>query len=83
MFPKSRVRMLFLLFLSIFYIPAWVFLGFWFIQQLSSGFGVLGMTGTDAGGIAWWAHIGGFAFGLLMGYIFRQGFITDRHIRFR
>lgn len=81
MFPKSRVRMLFILF--ILYIPAWVFLGFWFFQQLSSGFEVLGMSAEDAGGVAWWAHIGGFAFGLLMGYIFRQQFVTDRHIRFR
>ncbi len=83
MFPKSRVRMLFLLFFTVFYIPAWVFLGLWFVQQLSSGLGMLGMSGQDAGGIAWWAHIGGFAFGLLSGYYYREQFITDRHIRLR
>ncbi|TNE49105.1 MAG: rhomboid family intramembrane serine protease [Bacteroidetes bacterium] len=83
MFPRSRVRMLFILFFGIFYIPAWVFLGFWFVQQLSSGLGVLGLSGADAGGVAWWAHIGGFVFGLLSGYYYRQRFVTDREIRFR
>ena len=82
MFPKSRVRMVFILFLSAFYIPAWVFLGFWFLLQLSSGYQVLGMAEIDAGGVAWWAHIGGFVFGLLMGAVFRQRFVTDRNIRY-
>ena len=81
MFPKSRVRMLFLLFFAIIYIPAWVFLGFWFIQQLISGMGVLGASGTNAGGVAWWAHIGGFVFGLVSGYYYRQRYRTDRHVR--
>ncbi|MBK8969731.1 MAG: rhomboid family intramembrane serine protease [Lewinellaceae bacterium] len=83
MFPKSQVRMLFIFFFVVFYIPAWVFLGFWFIQQLSSGYGVLGMTDVDAGGVAWWAHIGGFVFGLLTGAVFRRHYVTERHIRFR
>ncbi len=83
MFPKSRVRMFFLLFFTVFYIPAWVFLGIWFAQQLSSGLGVLGMSAADAGGIAWWAHIGGFAFGLLSGYYYRVQYLTDRYIRMK
>jgi membrane associated rhomboid family serine protease len=72
MFPHSRVKMLFLIFFTIFYIPAWVFLGFWFVQQAMSGMNALGMTGEDAGGVAWWAHIGGFVFGLLAGLLFRR-----------
>lgn len=80
MFPKSRVRMLFLLFFTVIYIPAWVFLGFWFVQQLSSGLGVLGLSATDAGGIAWWAHIGGFVFGLFAGFRYRHRFLTDRQV---
>jgi membrane associated rhomboid family serine protease len=71
MFPKSQIKMIFLIFFNIFYIPAWVFLGFWFAQQLFSGFSELGMGGGEGGGVAWWAHIGGFAFGLLWGYLFR------------
>lgn len=42
-------------------IPAVVFLGLWFVFQLLSGFGSIGGTG---GGVAFWAHIGGFAAGL-------------------
>lgn len=80
MFPKSRVRMLFLLFFTVIYIPAWVFLGFWFVQQLSSGLGVLGLSATDAGGIAWWAHIGGFVFGLVAGFRYRDKFLSDRYV---
>ena len=68
--------MLFLLFLSVFYIPAWVFLGFWFAQQLAAVMG----SGADAGGVAWWAHIGGFVFGLVAGMYFRDRFVTGRHV---
>ena len=70
MFPKSRIRILILLFFTVFYIPAWVFLGFWFIQQLASGLGVLGMSAEGTGGIAWWAHIGGFAAGVVLVKLF-------------
>jgi len=45
-------------------IPAFVYLGLWFLSQLSSVLVNLGAAG-DFGGIAWWAHIGGFAFGAL------------------
>jgi membrane associated rhomboid family serine protease len=79
MFPKSRVKMFFILFFNVFYIPAWVFLGFWFAQQLTSGFGVFDVTGESGGNVAWWAHIGGFAFGLVAGFIFRQMYVTSHH----
>ncbi len=75
MFPKSRVRMLLLLFFIVFYVPSWVFLGIWFVQQLMSGVGALGMSAEDAGGVAWWAHIGGFAFGLASGIFFKRRFM--------
>ena len=76
MFPGSRVKMLFLLFFMVFYIPSWVFLGIWFIQQAMSGIGTLGMMAEDGGGVAWWAHIGGFVFGLLIGLFFRNKYKT-------
>jgi membrane associated rhomboid family serine protease len=44
-------------------IPALIFLGFWFISQLFSGWLALG--GADMSGVAWWAHVGGFVFGIL------------------
>ena len=81
MFPRSRIKMFLLLFFAVFYVPAWVFLGVWFGQQLSSGLGVLGMSGTDAGGVAWWAHIGGFAFGVLAGFYYRRRFVSESALR--
>ena len=73
MFPKSRVKVLVIYLFSAFYVPAILFLGFWIVQQLVSGFASLGPVTADTAGTAWWAHIGGFVFGLLAGFIFRQG----------
>ncbi len=70
MFPKSRIKLLILIFFRTFRIPAFVFLGFWIIQQLYSGVG--SQIAPGEGGTAWWAHIGGFAFGVLMGFFFRS-----------
>jgi len=69
MFPKSRVKMIAIVF-GVFYIPAFLFLLFWIGQQLFSGFGSLG--GAAGGGVAWWAHIGGFVFGLVMGWVYKD-----------
>lgn len=76
MFPGSRVKMFFLLFFIVFYVPSWVFLGIWFVQQAISGMGVLGAPAETSGGIAWWAHIGGFVYGVLAGFSFRKKFNT-------
>jgi len=65
LFPRARVASLVPIFFifTIVELPAYIFLGFWFITQLFSGW--LSLQGADVGNIAWWAHIGGFAFGLL------------------
>jgi len=68
MFPSSRIKMLVVYFFKSFHIPALLFLGFWIAQQIFSGFMGLGGTG---GGVAWWAHIGGFVFGAIAGYFGR------------
>jgi membrane associated rhomboid family serine protease len=48
-------------------IPAMVFIGLWFVVQFLSGVGSLGAAGAGAsGGVAWWAHIGGFAVGAIL-----------------
>lgn len=75
MFPGARVKMLFLIFFIVFYVPSWVFLGIWFIQQAVSGWGVLGAS-PETGGIAWWAHIGGFVFGVVTGFYYRDKYHT-------
>ena len=73
LFPRARVVTLIPIFLYpwIVEISAFIFLGFWFIMQLYSGFQSLSMPeGTSVGGIAWWAHIGGFVFGIFAVLIF-------------
>ncbi|TCP63076.1 membrane associated rhomboid family serine protease [Rhodovulum bhavnagarense] len=64
MFPKARVDILFvfLVFFKVIPIPAWLMLGAWFGLQLLAG---AGTTGAEDG-IAYWAHSGGFAAGLLL-----------------
>ncbi|MBK8561836.1 MAG: rhomboid family intramembrane serine protease [Saprospiraceae bacterium] len=68
MHPTSRIKMLFLVFP--FRITAWIFLGLWIVQQWTYGTSSIASE-TGGGGVAWWAHIGGFAFGLLAGFYFR------------
>lgn len=54
-------------------IPAYLFLGLWFLSQLSSGLLSLGKLGAGQfSGIAWWAHVGGFVFGLVLVRIFAR-----------
>ena len=64
-FPRARVHVLFVLFffIRIARVSALFVLGFWFLMQLFNGFGTLGMEG---GGVAWFAHIGGFVAGMLL-----------------
>ncbi len=66
--PRARILTLIpILFIPYFLeIPAFFFLGFWFILQFLSAAGSQG----QAGGVAWWAHIGGFVFGMIFLKIF-------------
>ena len=72
MFPKSQVKVLVLILFRSFYVPALAFLGLWFIQQLFSGIGSMGPATTTSEGVAWWAHIGGFVFGLTAGLYLKR-----------
>ena len=74
MFPASRVRVFILFLLSSAQIPALLFLGFWILQQAVAGVGSLGLGTEEQGGVAWWAHIGGFAFGIVAGLIARNSY---------
>jgi membrane associated rhomboid family serine protease len=64
LFPKARVDVLviFIIFFRIFPIPAWITLGIWFGIQLFGGFG----SAADGGGVAYWAHAGGFIAGIVL-----------------
>ena len=72
MFPKSQIKVLVLILFRSFYVPTILFLGLWFIQQLFSGIGTLGPATTTGEGVAWWAHIGGFIFGLTAGLYLKK-----------
>jgi len=72
-FHDSRVKTLVAVFyyISIIRIPAYIVLGYWFVLQVFSGLGSLASVGTDVGGVAFMAHIGGFVFGYVFAKIFR------------
>jgi membrane associated rhomboid family serine protease len=78
-FPRARITSL--VFLGFFYqlidVPALLVLGFWFVLQLIDGLSSLGMVDSNTGGVAFFAHIGGFVAGALaarfLGRIIRPG----------
>lgn len=71
LFPKARIRTLIMrLFVYVVNIPAMYYLGFWFLYQLLLG--VITLTGVSSG-VAFWAHIGGFVFGMALVRAFRRG----------
>jgi membrane associated rhomboid family serine protease len=71
MFPRRRILTLIIFFVvTAIYLPAFVVLGLWFVLQLFNGVGSLSSRVGAGTGIAFWAHIGGFAFGALLAAIF-------------
>lgn len=68
LFPKSQVLTLvpIFFFLQIVEIPAFIFLGVWFVMQFFNGVLTLSLGSAQAVGIAWWAHIGGFLSGIIL-----------------
>ena len=73
LYPYSRVltAVFLIIFFDIIEIPAVFFLGLWFLLQLLSGVGSLA-TSNAGGGVAFWAHIGGFVAGVLIGLVLRS-----------
>ena len=70
LFPKRRVRVIMFNFLT--QVPAIVAIGMWFVFQLINGLGVLG-SGSQEGGVAYAAHIGGFIAGVVLIKLFAAG----------
>jgi membrane associated rhomboid family serine protease len=73
LYPQSRVltAIFILFFFDLVEIPAVFFLGIWFLMQLLSGVGSLGASNAAAGGVAFWAHVGGFIVGSSIGLVLR------------
>ena len=77
LYPRARVTSLLMLFIfiQVIEVPAIVVLGLWFVLQVFTGVGGLG-AGVN-GGVAYFAHIGGFVFGAVVAWLFLRGRRTE------
>jgi membrane associated rhomboid family serine protease len=76
LFPRARVYTLLpfvFVFFGIVQVPAGVYLGLWFAMQLVNGAVGLAVPVEASGGVAWWAHIGGFVMGSAVASLLRLG----------
>jgi membrane associated rhomboid family serine protease len=73
LFPKARVQTLVpsFYFYRLVWLPAVIVLGGWFVIQLLNGLASINVN-MQTGGVAWWAHIGGFGAGMLLQFVFRR-----------
>jgi len=78
LYPRVRVHMLIFLgfFVTTVAVPAIFMLGYWILVQFLSG---LGSFGAEGGGVAFWAHVGGFVTGALLVFVFRDPRMLARH----
>jgi membrane associated rhomboid family serine protease len=71
LYPRARVLTWFFVF--VLWVPAWVILGYWFALQFLSGTAtMLAMPDGNMGGVAFWAHVGGFVSGALLVKMFGE-----------
>src|SRR5947208_511595 len=67
LFPAARVLTLVPFIFMFVWLPAWVVLGYWFLAQFLGGAATsIGENGASAGGVAFWAHVGGFIAGITL-----------------
>ena len=74
LFPQARIRALIPIFgFGMFgSVPAFIMIGFWILTQIISVFAAQEQSVGGGGGVAFWAHIGGFFTGLLLSFLFRS-----------
>ena len=71
LYPRARVLTWFFVFVM--YLPAWIVLGEWVVLNFLQGERMLAvMARRDVGGVAFWAHVGGFVAGMVMGKVFPE-----------
>ncbi len=80
MFPHGRIRTLIIIgfFPLMFLVPAWVQIGLWILLQFINGFASLGVATRETGGVAFFAHIGGFLAGLVLVSLFKNDSALER-----
>jgi membrane associated rhomboid family serine protease len=73
LYPQARVLSVvpLLFFFPVVELPAMLYLGFWFLMQLINGAAALTIA-RDSGGVAWWAHVGGFVAGMALTPLLRR-----------
>ena len=72
LYPRARVLIWFPP-IFFFHVPAWLMLGYWFVVNFLSGTAMaIAETSQTSGGIAFWAHVGGFVAGVVMINVFRE-----------
>jgi membrane associated rhomboid family serine protease len=78
MYPRVHVHLLLILgfYVTTIAVPAMFMLGYWFLLQLLSGWTAFGREG---GGVAFWAHVGGFVAGAVLSLVFRNRALLARH----
>ncbi len=78
LYPRVRVHMLVVLgfFITRIAVPAYLMLGYWFLLQLLGG---LPSLGNEEGGVAFWAHVGGFVAGVVLILGFKDDDLVARH----
>ncbi|MEE3240280.1 MAG: rhomboid family intramembrane serine protease [Pseudomonadota bacterium] len=78
LYPRVKVHMLFVMvvFITTIRVPAVLMLGYWAFVQFAGGVSSLGATG---GGVAFWAHIGGFIAGAILVFAFKDQHLLSRH----
>lgn len=77
LYPRARVRTL--VFVMVISVPAMVMLGYWLLIQILGG---LPSLGGEGGGVAFWAHIGGFISGFLLIGVFRRPDYLQQHLHY-
>ena len=81
LYPRARVQTLVILgfYITTIAVPAFLMLGYWFLLQVLGGLPALG---SEGGGVAFWAHVGGFMAGLVLVHPFkRRGALTAARFR--
>lgn len=78
LYPKVKVHMLVILVVIFtrFKVPAFAMLGYWILIQIIGGFSAIGAEG---GGVAFWAHIGGFVAGAVLVFLFKDDVLLNQH----
>jgi membrane associated rhomboid family serine protease len=85
LYPRVRVNMLFIIFIfiQIIPVPAWAVLLWWFVVQVISGLPQLMTVEQVSGGVAVWAHVGGFVAGVVLIKLFRNPRYTAQRTSWR